>query len=327
MKATLGQLKSQISPSVVGLQTCSSEYLALVNKATQRLIMSPDQWWDVTGRIQINALNGCITWPRQIAAPISVAICGCPIPIRNEWFEFLESGYGLRCCNTCDHQLFDRGTAVTFKDIRNGYCTKITTTADEDADQEIGFYGYDLNGNWIRSDDGLGNIRDGYWMDIPTSAGTSVIGTKQFSAGAITQIIKPQLNGALQLWDSNFGDVTDTQQIGVYDWNDTTPSFRRSFIGGLSQQCTTQITMMYKAEFMPVQNDNDFLMIANIPAMEHMMMAVQLFSKNQMQLASGHEAKARQILDNEVNHYVPFSTVIPLRINYKEFAGGIPVLY
>ena len=85
---------------------------------------------------------------------------------------------------------------------------------------------------------------------------------------------------------------------------------------------------MYKREFRPVRNDNDFLMIGNIPALSEMMMSVKLSRQNSLQLASGHEGKALQILDREANHYVGTNVVEPLRIDYRNFgAGGIPVLF
>lgn len=328
MKATLGDAKTQIDTSTLGVPACSAAFTQLLNEATQRLLMGPDRWWDVHHKLAINVTNGCVTWPREVANIESIALCGVPMTIRNEWFEFLESGYGVRCCDAkCEHQMFDRGTGVTFKDIRHGYTIKLTTQKPEAEDQYMGFLGYDCQGNWIRTQDSTGAWRDGVWAQIPTSPYAPYIGQVQFGLGSITEIIKPKTNGYINLYDYNLITAT-SQKIGMYEWDETRPSYRKSLIGGIPDDCTKQVTVMYRQEFTPVENDNDFLLIANIPALSEMMMAIKLFRQNQLQLASGHEGKAYQILDREVSHYVGNGVVEPLRIDYRTFGvGDLPVLY
>lgn len=328
MKATLGDAKTQIDVSTLGVPACSAAFVQLLNEATQRLLMGPERWWDVHHKMSICAYNGCITWPRDVASIESVAICSTPITIRNEWFEFLESGYGIRNCeSTCDRQLLDRGTAVTFKDIRHGYTIKLVTEKEEAEDLEMGFLGYDCQGNWIRTQDISGNWRDGFWAAIPIAPNVPYIGQVQFGLGAITEIIKPETNGFVNLYDYNIL-TGDQKKIGVYEHDETRPAYRKSFITGLSETTNNTVTVMYKQEYKPVKDDNDFLLIANIPALSEMMMAIKLYRQNQMQLASGHEGKAYQILDREVSHYIGSGTVEPLRIDYRNFgAGGIPVVY
>lgn len=328
MKATLGDAKTQIDVSTLGVPACSAAFTQLLNEATQRLLMGPDRWWDVHHKLAINVTNGCVTWPRDVANIESIALCGVPMTIRNEWFEFLESGYGVRCCDAqCENQMFDRGSAVTFKDIRHGYTIKLVTQKAEEEGLEMGFLGYDCQGNWIRTQDASGTYRDGVWVPIPISPNAPYTGQVQFALAGITGIIKPKTNGYINLYDYNLISG-DSQKIGVYEWDETRPSYRRCLIGGIPDDCTKTVTVMYRQEYKPVENDNDFLLIANIPALSSMMQAVKLYRQNQMQLASGHEAKAYQILDREVAHYIGNGTVEPLRIDYRNFgAGSIPVLY
>lgn len=328
MKATLGDAKSQIDVSTLGVPACSPAFVQLVNEATQRLLMGPDRWWDVHHKMAINVTDGLVTWPRDIANIESIALCNQPLTIRNEWFEFLESGYGLRSCDSeCDYQALDRGTAVTFKDVRHGFTIKVTTQKIEDEDQYIGFLGYDCKGNWIRTQDSTGAWRDGVWVPVPISPSTPYTGQIQWGLAGITEVVKPKTNGYISVYDYNFASGA-TQKIAMYEWDETRPVYRRSLIGGIPDNCTQQVTVMYRQEFTPVENDNDFLLIANIPALSSMMQAVKLYRQNQMQLASGHEAKAYQILDREVSHYVGNGVVEPLRIDYRNFgAGNIPVLY
>jgi len=291
-------------------------------------MMGPDRWWDVVFKMCVVPTGSIITWPRGVAAIESAAICGYPITVRNEWFEFMESGYGLRCCSpTCDPQLFDRGTAVTFRDIRHGYVLKLVTQEVEAAGLEMGFLGYDCAGHWIRTQDSTGAWRDGVWVPIPTDPNAPYSGQVQFALAGISAIIKPATNSLVHLYDYSVASG-DSQKIGVYEHDETRPVYRRSLVGGIPENNTKPLTIMYKQEWKPVANDNDFLQIANIPALSEMMLAVKLYRQNQMQLASGHEAKAYQILDREVSHYIGSGVVQPVRIDYRDFgAGNIPTIY
>ena len=328
MKMTLGDAKTQIDVSTLGIQACSAAFVQLLNESTQRLMMSGDRWWDVHHKMCVTPVNGHIVWPRNVASIESAAICGSPIYIRNSWYEFLESGYGIRGCNPCcDNQLFDRGTAVTFRDIRHGYTYKIVTDEAESAGLELGLLGYDCEGNWVRTQDGTGAWRDGVWSPIPTAVAAPYTGQVQFALGGIQAVIKPRTNSFINLYDYNV-TTGDSQKIAMYEWDETRPSYRKSLVGGLAATNTAPVTIIYKQEYKPVINDNDFLLIANIPALSEMMMAVKLFRQNQFQLASGHEGKAYSILDREVSHYIGNGVVEPLRIDYKNFgAGGIPTVY
>lgn len=328
MKATLGDLRNQVDVSPLGIQACSSAFVQLANESIQRLMMGENRWWDLQFKMCVVPTGNVITWPRGVASIESAAICGAPIYVRSGWYEFLESGYGLRgaCNSCCDNQLFDRGTAVTFRDIRHGYTIKLVTQEVEAAGLEMGFLGYDCEGNWIRTQDGSG-WRDGVWVPIPTDPNAPYTGQVQFALGGIQAIIKPTTASLVHLYDYNVS-TGDSQKIGVYEWDETRPVYRRSLVGGLPTNNTSPLTIMYRQEWKPVVNDNDFLQIANIPALSEMMLAVKLYRQNQMQLASGHEAKAYQILDREVSHYIGNGVVEPLRIDFKSFgAGGIPVVY
>lgn len=328
MKATLGDAKSRIDTTPLGLRSCSVEFVNLLNDATQELLQGPEAWWEVHHKMAITANGGCVTWPRNVANISAIALCDRPMTIRNEWFEFLESGYGLRCCNaSCENQMFDRGTAVTFRDIRHGYTIKVVTEEVESSGLEMGFLGYDCQGNWIRTQDGSGNWRDGVWVPIPTDPSTPYTGQVQFALCGITEIIKPTTNSLVHLYDYNL-TTADTQKIGVYEHDENRPVYRKTLIGGISQTGTCTVTVMYKQEYKPVVNDNDFLLIANIPALSEMMHAIKLRRQNHFQLASGHEGKAFQILDREVQHYLGNGLVQPVRIDYKNFgSGGIPIVY
>ena len=337
MRVTLLDAKNQIDTTSIGVQACSAAFLQLLNESIQRLVTGPENFWELTSKMAICAYNGLITWPRDVASIQAIAVCGQSVTVRSQWFEFLESGYGIRgCANNCESQMFDRGTGCTFREIRNGYGLKMSSDVTESDGLEMVVLGYNCQGNWIRTQDDDGNWRDGVYMPIPTSHATPYFGNIQFAQGGITEIIKPITNGVIRFSDYLISDPTDTQTIGMYEWDETRPSYRKCLIGGLNRNQNEddtiihqrRVDVIYKREFRPVRNDNDFLMVGNIPALSEMMMATKLSRQNSLQLASGHEGKALQLLDREANHYVGTNTVEPLRIDYRNFgAGNLPILY
>jgi hypothetical protein len=328
MRITLKDARDQIDTSAIGVQSCSAAFVQLLNESIQRLVTGPENFWELTARMAICANKGIITWPRDVASVLSISVCGYPMTVRNQWFEFLESGYGIRGCSPCDSNMLDRGIGFTFREIRNGHSLKIVTSVAESSGLEMVFLGYDCQGNWIRTQDADGNWRDGVYAPIPTATSTPYFGQIQFAQDGIIGIIKPITNGTIMLYDYSIPTPSDSIFIGVYDAEETRPSYRRSLLGNISTDGTTRVDVVYKREFIPVRNDNDFLMIGNIPALSEMMQAVKLSRQNALQLAAGHEGKAFRLLDREAEHYVGTSSVSPIRLDYRNFGvGGIPNLF
>lgn len=286
-RMTLGQLKSGLIASTLGICPDDAQFVAYVNEATKRLI-NKGNWVGTYGKFTICTDSSCITWPRQLMTIESIAVCGQPIPVRNQWFEFMSTGAGLAgggCCfgdgvqlagNSCGcaGQMFDRGTACAFKDIR-GDNKKIKVYADvtEADNARILLQGYDENNNWIRTQD-MGAWVDGEYVSI--SASTPATSTHLFKS--LVAVIKPQTNGNIRLYEFNTDDSTQ-RAIAIYEPTELTPIYRRSHIPGIvkggcsnglvedaCQQST--VSVMAKLNFIPVANDNDFLMIGNEPALK-----------------------------------------------------------
>ena len=112
-------------------------------------------------------------------------------------------------------------------------------------------------------------------------------------------------------------------QIGVYQWYETVPMYRRFFIGGIFDgQTTNQINVIAKREFIPVQNDNDVLMIGSYPAIKAMAMAIDFEDKNDLVTAAAHEARAFRIMDEEAQHYLGPGMKVPMRIEGETWGAG-----
>ena len=329
MRANLKDARNSSIPAAINLAGCDPRFTALVNEAQQRLVLSHELWWQITERYVVQLTGGCIVWPRHVASIIAIAVCNQPRPVRNGWFEFLESGYGIRdgVCD-CDVQLLDRGVAATFADI-SGPAQKVKLYSDVlEAPGEFGIFGIDDEGNALRTEGPARVWRDGLWLALPTALGLPVI--SPVNVLQISAIAKPVTNGVLRLyqWDP----LLDTQvPIGLYDPDETRPAYRRSLLTGIADDSPAwdAVTIVAKREFRPVHRDEDWLLIPNLGALKHMMQAIQQEERESWDSAGVHEAKAREILEREAAHYIGPGRISPLRVEGGGTwnAGMIPMLY
>lgn len=326
MRPTLADAKDASSgiSRVLNLDPSDDRFVSYVNESMARLITRMKSWGTVT-RYQICVTNGCITWPREVAAIEAVAVCNAPITIRNGWFEFLENGPGLQGNDVgCGLQLIDRGRACVFSDII-GINKKIKVYADvaESATARILLLGYDENYNWIRTETGPGSgvWQDGEYVLISTTPQTSV---NFFSK--ITDDQKPITNGFVRLYE--YDTVLLTQRaIAVYEPDETRPDYPRSVIPGLSQvsggACETKtVTAQVKLDFIPARNDTDFLVIPNLPAIKEMCQSIRKSENNLFQEAEAWEMRARKELNFQLNHYTGSGVVQPVRLPRREVFGA-----
>lgn len=327
MRTTLGAALASNIPKVLNLCSNDARVIAYINEAQER-ILKRGLWWGCYQKYRICTNNGCLTWPRQIAAIITMAVCSYPVRQRNEWFEFLENGWGLRDENSCEFQNFNRAEGVgvcSFEDMAADGSEKIKVYADvtEDASARILLRGYDENGNWIRTLDS-GNWVDGEYVSI--DAATPQVSSHYFSS--LVNVIKPVTNGVVRLY--RYEPVTPTQTaMAIYESDEERPNYRRTFLpnlpllGSTSSTCgTSAVTVMAKMEFIPARTANDYLLIGNIPALKDMCMAIKKKEDNLFPVSLQYEASAIAEMEAELRHYVPASNIMPVNFESHRTWGA-----
>lgn len=330
MRATLADAFASRIPAIANLAPTDSRLTDLINEAQQRLI-TRGKFHNLTHRYAMCLTDGCLTLPRQVATVEAAWVCNHPILIRNQWFEYLQSGYGMQgegnCSNGHCHpcggaNLIDRGFVCVFADII-GINKKIKVYADvaEDADAKILLQGYDENNNWIRTQVS-GEWVDGEYVAISNTPATS---TKFFSS--LVSVQKPETNGVVRLYE--YDTTLATQRaIAVYEPDETRPEYRRVMIPGLTgtgttDDCeTTPVTVIVKLNFIAAKKATDWLMIGCIPALKDMVQSVMKSENNLFQEAVAWETKAVNELDKELHHYQGDGVVQPIRMPSRWIAGG-----
>lgn len=337
MRITLADAKNSRLPSQIGACATDQRFLDLLNEAQERLLIT-GMWWGTVQKWRFCATDGCVALPSQFATLEAVAVCGRPISVRDQFYEFLENGFGIRgptintntqgtvspCCGgvsgTCGIQeALYRGHYPIFSDIiPTGKQLQLVCDKLTDVGKTVLCLGYDDNNNWIRTTQN-GVVSDGEVVALAQGSGT--LSVNNFSVVTDLQPPKPTFGqpGALdgQWWLYEYTTATAAQRlIGQYQYFDVRPSFARYFFPAIipfttSTGACTQVLVeaLVKLEFIPVKNDTDYLIIGSLPALKEAMMALSKAEDEpdalrKVQIVSAGITVAKQILDQQLDHYL-----------------------
>lgn len=347
-RTTLLDAKNEGLPSAIGACSDSARFLLRLNTACRRLLKR-GKYFGTFGRYRMCVTSGCLTLPPQIATIESIAVCGRPIRLHDQWFEFLENGLGpTQCTSTngegscfagglgCAGDAKYRGRYPTFADV-TGLDKKLLLICDLVADVgvEVLVLGYDENNNWIRTTQN-GVMADGEIITLAQSPGT--VSTHIFKV--ITDIQFNQAHDG-QCWLYSLAPpydaaTSDKVMLGNYQYFETRPSYARYYIGGMltgsdgEGSCNlTTVDVMAKHDFIPVVKDNDYLVIGNLDALEFMIQALEKYrnavSQTQVAEAMAFEKLAENELEKELDHYRGSGVVTGITVSGSDIGRADPV--
>ncbi len=353
MRKNVFSYKASRIPAVLGVCPDDAKFLQWLNEADESLLHG-GLWWSTYAKFRICADNGCITLPPQLAGIEVAAQCGVPIPVHDQWFEFMENGWGTRnsnlnncagatgsgcACGTnfgCGLQEADhRGYYPAFSEIRGGTSShpkKITFICDVTADvgATVTVMGYDGNGNWIRTNPGT--WQDGETIALAQSPGTT--SSSIFSSVTAIRFTAPRKG---QVWLYEYDTVATTQRlIGHYQYFETMPSYPRYFIPSIcntssgSNSCnSTLIEIIAKLDHLPLVLDSDYPVIQSEPAMKLEMMSKLKFeravSTADYSEALAFHTSAIAALESQLDHYLGSGRRMGLNIVGDTLARNSPI--
>ncbi len=315
---------------VIGVCDSDARIISYLNEAQERLIPK-GKWVGTLVRYRVCLNNSCITVPRQVETIEAWALCNFPGEIRNAFYEFVGNGPGLQTdkCGS-PHQLIDRGTACVFNDMSGSNSfVNVQSSVAEAADARILIRGYDENAQWIRTQEpaASGTWIDGEYVAINTTGTRSV---NKFSS--VTETIKPVTKGPVRLYEWPQALGANYQQIAYYESDETIPIYRRYLIPNIanSGQCCgstsdcedKSVTLLVKLRHMPVTNDNDFLILGNLAALKLMVQSILKSERNLFAEAEAYEAKAVQLLQEELSSYMGDGEIPVIRFADSAIYGG-----
>ena len=290
------------------------------NDAQERLLMDPlcpsEGWWGGSVTLNLTATianrSAYVVTPREIARLIVMGICQQPVQIRNGWYEYLQFGRGLQpkgCQNSAcasPFQAYERDNVVTLAPLLSTpQQVRIYPTDVRDAGKRVLLQGKDQNGMVIlTTDPGTGQSAPGEYISLSFPFSTSV---NQFST--ITGIQKDQSYGLVQFFQVD-PDTGAEVALSAMDPNEGTAWYRRYLVNGIPSQnlcCASpanplQITAQGRLDFVPVQNETDYLTIPNVPALLEEAQSIR-FAKmeNGANQSAFHHVRALQLLNGQVD--------------------------
>lgn len=272
---------------MTGFSLTDARFISRLNLAIQELMFEGD-FPGVVDRwlFKADQNTGIVALPYVFDRLMQVTVDGVPDTIVSPWFEFY--GYGPGIQDDYDAygnrrydwalDIFDRGDSpvVTqipdFNDDRTGpWVLRVYATVAEASGATINIQGLDANGLIIRT------LSSGTWYNGLNVAINHAVPytqtTQQFSK--ITGVVKPETNGYVRLTAWN-GSVE--VELSNYAFNETAPSYRHYYIPrihnrGYSGVRERIVIGRCRKRFVPVEEDNDLLIISNINALKSMMVA------------------------------------------------------
>jgi len=313
-------------PSVVG--ACQSDFQTVagyVNAAQRRLLLAKESgdegWWGSWAEVEfaVDPSNPVITLPREIARLEKINICNRPVPIHNQFYEYLQFGNGrmpkqkVNCPALLN--VYSRNSAVTFRDITNApQFIRIVISDAQDIGKRVFLGGIDNNNVVVYSQDGVNRVK-GVFISLDSPFVTSPM-----PFNSLTSVQKDVTAGQVEFFqvDPNTGEeiLLLTMEPG-----EQSAFYRRYFLNPIPRNCCplipsscspsatpmVQVTAMAKLDLIPVTVDTDYCLIQNLEAITEECQSLrysEMDSPNGKQLSRERHQAAIGLLNGELAHYL-----------------------
>lgn len=282
----------------------SGPFMSLLNQATRKL-MKRGNWFGTVQKMRFCVYDNCITYPRYVGTVLALNVGGNRSEMTNFWFQFLPIGnmgwdvWGPILNANRNGQCW--GNVVTENDgtspvVNNVPCglgnyIRAYPSVRADVGKHITIFGIDQNGQVIRTTHPDGTYQEGVVLTLALQYATT-----PFLIRKITRIVKDPTVGVVRLFQ--FDPINNVQlDCATYDPSETSPNYAHVKIrgapshifnvcSGQSQCCSKTVDSLVKLEYIPVQNDNDLVLISDLDALQLMMLSIRNKTAGKTQIAN-----------------------------------------
>jgi hypothetical protein len=296
MKATLGEVKSQIYSTIVpnlNSQDNVDRVVSYINLAQERLINS-GKWNGTIYPVRFISPEGVITLPRRFISALAAKWvkdeASGPIKIRNGWFSYLTPISDLWTSTYWPRYGFNE---TFISDMGDGFCTfkdstyeqytlKIVIENASDVGNEIVIKGKDASGDLVTI--------------MPTLANPSVSPIQVFS-GQLSMVSKPITFGAIDIFAVNAADPSQEELIGEYENSETNASYHRYAVPNDPE--VDYVDVLCKVRYVPCVVDTDEVIVSNLGALKNMLISLRYEDEADLERSEMFFMKALQLLNGE----------------------------
>ena len=326
-------------PAVLG--RCASDFIQLaddVNTIQRRLLYAKEAgdegWWGTWAEMVFNVSRDkpYLTTPRGIARIEYLLSCDEPVPVQNQFHEYLAFGNGRlpKQYTTRDlirpQQTFMRNNAVTFIEMTNPpQLLRAYLTDSADVGKRVLFQGTDSTDAPIYSQDGVNRVVGNF-----VSLDSPFVDTPE-PYNLITGIQKDITSGQVQIFQVN-PTTGDQVLILTMEPGEQTAWYRRYYMDRLPCGCcatpgqttcdSVQVSALVKLELLPVVVDTDYCLIQNLEAIIEECQSLRystIDNPTAKQMAQERHTQAIRMLNGELAHYMGTDSAA---VNFAPFGSA-----
>lgn len=265
--------------------------------------------------------TGCrIVWPKQVGTVLGLRPCrgGSVAIYNNHWavVGYMPGG----CCGGDTFRgsaiMHDDGTSPVQQQVvgNDGRYIRLHIVKATDVGKTAKLFGFQYGNQPLQELDSNGVWQMGITLTAAlTDVQTTVLVTK------LTDIVFDETQGRKWLYQVHPTSGA-LMEVGMYEPEEVSPAYRVSRIQNIAamgghkdehDRCIRQAEALVKLEFVPAKNDNDFVMLDNMAAIELGIAALRAERSNDDVLSETKWAKAIRELNMQIRNKNPaLQTVI-----------------
>lgn len=315
MIITLKTVKQSRIPNVLNLCADDPRLLSFLNEAQERLLSYKEAWLGTWQRARFQITESCIVWPRGVEDIRLAQICGTPMVLRNEWYEYLGPVGEPNESSITGNFLTMKSTGTTPipKNIQVTGSVIRTYPGDlVDVGKRVLYQGYDENGEWVRTVDTENGdiVVDGEYVTV---ASPFVDTTKKWARGGITGVQRDATSYAQKVFEVYENTAYAESMMADYQADDTLPNFRSTEIVNYrtvrslvpkDSTCNIVMDCIVKRSHIPVSIDSDYFVIQSIPALKDAARSVKLEEDVGVGAGEALMGSAIKILRNQLANFI-----------------------
>lgn len=299
------------------------EFRDLTNDAVREL-MRRGNFWGTVQPMRGCIYGSCVTWPRQVGTVLAINSCNRPIPLKNFWYSYVpwdESHYQcaanhIRNGWTGNIVAVNDGTSPVFNPIacNTDMYLQFYPSVPTDVNKKITIYGIDTDGQVIR-----GQRADKTWQDgVELLLSLPYVQTP-FKIRRVDRVVKSVTNGVVRgyQWDgisTRDGVNPLLYNLAQYDASETTPEYMHSRISGVGCNCacdgTQQISALVKLAYVPIEHEDDLVLIDNTDALRDMIMSIREKEGGNIEKSQALELSAFRELNYQLRDKFPIEQFV-----------------
>lgn len=261
----------------------------------------------LVGHVDICTDGLFVSLPREVETVLALNINGRPAVGRDSFFTFHYNGPGDCGWQSCDLSWQDLGNFPTFRDIK---CpSKLVAFVDKQEDEgaEVWVYGFDQQGNEVRTQIGS-EWKRGYL--VPTIYGYALPASDAPTFSRVTGIRKDPTAGVIRISSFDTSTYTGTL-LAIMDWDDEESVYRRI---KLSRNCGDWVRLKYRKRLFKLRYVTDPIPVRSQAALKMMLRAVKYYDEADIGTAEAYEATAAR-LESQKQMFTNPPTQSPIQVD------------